>query len=598
MYETVDLNIIPVGEMPVVHCSQYDTNRLIRFVLTDGEDPFTFGVLVSVITTIRKVDGTLWKYEDTAPVLVSSMYEIATDEQMTACAGNNYGELTIKYRDPDVSEDEIKISTLNFILKVELSPETGGLVSLSEINNLNSQIALIVDQQLSNYYTKDEIDDQIETIVSEQVTPIVSDIVSEQVPPIVQSELGNYYTKTETDDYFYNKTETDNLLDNKANTSDLPDMDDYYDKSETDTLLSSKVSNSTLNNYYTKSEVDALVGTFDIIDSASGAIATFNDGGDNIPLKSCEVAIVAQQASGTPSPSNPRAISGFDSVDVLVGINIWDEDWEVGTINNSTGQNQDSTTEIRSKGYIRVTPNTSYYFRASEGSFKYVVYDANKNFIDYFIRSRNSVQTMGSNAYYIRITLLNYGTTYNNDISINYPSTDTAYHHSSLYSCILPSTCYGGTAELVNGNGIKPFGYVDLGSLSWIRYSDNKFYATFDCADFDHNNVNGMMCEVYPPITPSQWANKNRDYGILHENGQLEVLDIRYTTASDLTTALNGYKLVYPLATPTTFTFTGANIPTLSGENNIYSNCGDVKVEYFNDKADQLVALYNVLGGI
>lgn len=211
MYETVDLNIIPVGDMPVVHCSQYDTNRLIRFVLTDGEDPFTFGVLVSVTTTIRKVDGTLWKYEDTAPVLVSSRYEIATDEQMTACAGNNYGELTIKYRDSDASEDEIKISTLNFILKVELSPETGGLVSQSEINNLDSQIALIVDQQLSNYYTKDEINDQIEDIVTEQVTPTVSAIVSELVPPAVQSELGNYYTKTETDTLLTNKADADNV---------------------------------------------------------------------------------------------------------------------------------------------------------------------------------------------------------------------------------------------------------------------------------------------------------------------------------------------------------------------------------------------------
>lgn len=505
MYETVDLNIIPVGEMPVVHCSQYDTNRLIRFVLTDGNDPFTFGGLVSVTTTIRKVDGTLWKYEDTAPVIVSSRYEIATDEQMTACAGNNYGELTIKYRDPDVSEDEIKISTLNFILKVELSPETGGLVSQSEINNLDSQIALIVDQQLSNYYTKDEINDQIETIVSEQVTPIVSSIVSEQVPPIVQSELGNYYTKTETDTYFYNKSETDTLLDGKANTSDLPDMDDYYTKTDTDTLLSGKVSNSTLNNYYTKPEVDALVGTFDIIDTASGAIATFNDGGDNIPLKSCEVAIVAQQASGTPSPSNPLPITGFSSIDISVS---------------------------------------------------------------------NGVDT------------------------------------PTVHTVPLGQTIYGGTAELVNGNGSKTWGYIEFdGSAdeSWNLHPSiaNLFYidnALPNAYHGDGTETGYAICNTYEQSNYNPLSSlSNNKFAIGYPN--VLRLAVKNTACADVTafkTALSStpMQIAYTLDTPTEFTFTPESIPTLSGLNNIYSNCGDVAVEYFNDKANQLVTLYNVLGGI
>lgn len=49
--------------------------------------------------------------------------------------------------------------------------------------------------------------------------------------------------------------------------------------------------------------------------SASGSVASFNDGGDNIPAKSLVAEIVATQAgSGTPSPSNPRAISGYTDV--------------------------------------------------------------------------------------------------------------------------------------------------------------------------------------------------------------------------------------------------------------------------------------------
>ena len=51
--------------------------------------------------------------------------------------------------------------------------------------------------------------------------------------------------------------------------------------------------------------------------SVSGAICTFNSQYSGLPLKAHEVAITAiQSGSGTPSPSNPRAISGHASVTI------------------------------------------------------------------------------------------------------------------------------------------------------------------------------------------------------------------------------------------------------------------------------------------
>lgn len=49
---------------------------------------------------------------------------------------------------------------------------------------------------------------------------------------------------------------------------------------------------------------------------ASGAVASFDDGGDNKPLQTLKVAIAAQQASGIPSPSNPLPISGWNSAEI------------------------------------------------------------------------------------------------------------------------------------------------------------------------------------------------------------------------------------------------------------------------------------------
>ena len=45
--------------------------------------------------------------------------------------------------------------------------------------------------------------------------------------------------------------------------------------------------------------------------TASGAIASFSDGADTVPLKSLVFGIEPVQASGTPSPSNPLPISGL-----------------------------------------------------------------------------------------------------------------------------------------------------------------------------------------------------------------------------------------------------------------------------------------------
>ena len=52
--------------------------------------------------------------------------------------------------------------------------------------------------------------------------------------------------------------------------------------------------------------------------TASGSIATFNNGGDDIPVSEFECEIVAQQASGTPSPVSPLPITGFSQADITV----------------------------------------------------------------------------------------------------------------------------------------------------------------------------------------------------------------------------------------------------------------------------------------
>lgn len=57
------------------------------------------------------------------------------------------------------------------------------------------------------------------------------------------------------------------------------------------------------------------------------------------------------------------------------------------------------------------------------------------------------------------------------------------------------------------------------------------------------------------------------------------------------TSPSTGAQVVYPLTTPITMVITSQDIHTLSGVNNIFSNCGDTAIEYFTSSADGIAEL-------
>lgn len=70
-------------------------------------------------------------------------------------------------------------------------------------------------------------------------------------------------------------------------------------------------------NIYTKTEVDSIVSDaiYNVLpdDTASGSVANFNTS-LALPIKSLEVDVNAVQESGTPTPSTPKAISGWNAI--------------------------------------------------------------------------------------------------------------------------------------------------------------------------------------------------------------------------------------------------------------------------------------------
>lgn len=169
------------------------------------------------------------------------------------------------------------------------------------------------------------------------------------------------------------------------------------------------------------------------IKNASGTIASFNDGADDVPIVNGVFNITATQAgTGDPSPNNNRVISGFTGMTIYkTGANVWDEQMETGSIDSSNGQNVSyGTDRMRSKNYIAVKPNSTYYFcSVNSVGCQIFKYDKNKTYLGVLSSNINISISIPSDCYYIRFrTADNYGTSYNTDFSINYPSTDTSYH--------------------------------------------------------------------------------------------------------------------------------------------------------------------------
>ena len=178
-------------------------------------------------------------------------------------------------------------------------------------------------------------------------------------------------------------------------------------------------------NIYTEEEVNELVeeAIYDILpsDTESGAIANFETD-LALPLKSAIFNVDAIQDLHGQSGAYPAGGSA----------QLWDEELEAGSIDNDTGGNTSYyPNRARSKNYIPTTPQTAYYF-VSKNSVPVQVlgYDENQNYIG-IVKSMATSQsfTTLANCYFIRFkTTADYALPYKNDFSVNYPSTDTAYH--------------------------------------------------------------------------------------------------------------------------------------------------------------------------
>lgn len=289
------------------------------------------------------------------------------------------------------------------------------------------------------------------------------------------------------------------------------------------------------------------------------------------------------------------SVEGLQSHDT-VGFNQWDEEWEVGNYDTTTGEPTANNYVIRSKSsnYIKVIGGAVYRnstVNASATIYPYF-YDSTHSFISRINGvSPNNTFTIPQNACYMRFAVYSaYGTTYNHDICINLsnPSRNGEYEPYEKHSYPLDSSLtlrgipkldasnnlyYDGDEYTSDGKVKRKYGIVDLGTLDWAQGGSNNktswvpvsWRTNVKPAESIEIRAN-ILCNKYRTDTADHVEKQVNDKTIaVNRNGWVYIYDSAYVsvTPQAFKEAMSGVMLVYELATPTTQTATPYTNPQI-----------------------------------
>ena len=270
------------------------------------------------------------------------------------------------------------------------------------------------------------------------------------------------------------------------------------------------------------------------------------------------------------------------------GLNQWDEEWELGSINNE-GETY-NTTSIISKKFNRILPNTTYHL-CYKGDTTQILnavqigyWDSNKDYIDRFYVTNKSFTTPTNAAYFkISTNTSSNITTYNNDICINIScdrngeyepykkGTNDLTWIKKYFQNGMKSA--GNVRDEIRYNeykkqweAVQRIGEVDLGSLEWtLRTGLSK--PLLQCAtlmDRQLGPVFNAICAKYTTYSETHASAGNvadrigdkmiaAYYSQSNTNTYIYVADSAYTEDIDIpvfTEAMKGVMLYYELANP------------------------------------------------
>lgn len=351
-----------------------------------------------------------------------------------------------------------------------------------------------------------------------------------------------------------------------------------------------------------------------ITDSASGAIASFPDGGDGFPVSDLKVQMEPIQAgSGDPSPDNVRPITGHDSVKVWrTGVNLIDTsditDYSKWSANIAPSGDMPSndTNRIYLLPALKSGVQYTISFGVTSASFpKYLYFgyykDGSATKVAYVTtidvqRQSISFMAIAGVTYCLRMGATGTEASFNAQIAklsyiqLELGSTATAYepYQGQSIEIQLGQTVYGGTLDVTQGVLTVDRAMVDLGTLNWTKQTTYGFYSTGLQTLIKNPSSNSVLPNIVCAAKVTSTWNDLATGGtgtnyISVSSGYLGIADSRDIDSTTFKAAMSGVMLVYELATPITIQLTPQQMTTLLGQNNVWSDAGDTEVEYRAD---------------
>lgn len=327
----------------------------------------------------------------------------------------------------------------------------------------------------------------------------------------------------------------------------------------------------------------------------SGDLIQIEDG-DGAPLIGCKVNITPKQSgTGTPSPTNVRPISGWESVNVTItDRNLADyTTFTSGYIaSNGDVNSAEATTQEKVSDYIEIEAGSEYNFSATvrNSEAKWIgigIYDSNKSFIKRVgglkgngeVTSQALTASDTTGAKYVRVSFRSYGIAEQVSLTKDTTTTTTTVN--------LGRTVYGGTLDVVSGvltvdramvtfNGSETWALNATGGVT--RFSTISKLSDAMFVTGGRSPIVSDSLEYAPTANP---VGHGFIYGLADKAQFFVIVDQSITTVTQFTAWLadNPITIVYELLQPQTYTLTGQEIETLLGENTIWADTGSLEVK-------------------
>lgn len=331
--------------------------------------------------------------------------------------------------------------------------------------------------------------------------------------------------------------------------------------------------------------------------TASGAIAHFEDGADEVPLKSSKFYITPNQAAGTPSPSNPLPISGHTGLTITrSGANFYNSGVEMGNI-SANGDNTDNLNPNRARtiNKIPIEAGKTYTVGQKEnyqvGLFFYKSDGTFLSFVTWGATPRTF--TTPTNTAFIRFAYQTATNALPTELQLEEGSTLETYEAPTTYSVSWSEqgTVYGGYFK--DGELTNIIKVIDNAkNLGWTATNTaGVFYATISDKKAGYDNY--VMSPQYKYYSGYFSGMGNYQLASNSTYSYVYIKNTDCSTVDELKTALDGVPFYYVTNNPTTLTIEPVEITSLLGVNNIWCDTGDSEVEYRAD-IDLLLA---ALGG-